>query len=41
MSKRSTYIPALTLNHCSANKDTTIIEISDKNIQNIVNFNKI
>lgn len=25
MSKRSTYVPALTLNHHSANKDTTII----------------
>lgn len=41
MSKRSTYVPALTLNHHSANKDTTIIGISDKNIQNVVNFNKI
>lgn len=41
MSKRSTYILTLTLNHHSANKDTTIIEISDKNIQNVVNFNKI
>ena len=40
-SKISTYIPALTLNHHSVNKDTTIIGISDKNIQNVVNFNKI
>lgn len=32
---------SLSINHHSANKDTTIIGIGDKNIQNVVNFNKI